>query len=178
MVLHASINITNSSLSVLISFIQTGKHRTTNPHTALVSNHRLGLPGTIAHNAIGVLLRNFLVRRNRAGHNLSVLVVYRVLSAPSVRHGVGLCSTEIVLLWAPVAQVILGVIENLSRLLSVVIRGTLVARYDRSIIEEVKKPSAVLGQDDLLLGPLNSCRELGFVRFLELLASLYYLLAN
>lgn len=116
--------------------------------------------------------------RNRAGYNLSVLVVYRVLGTPSVRHGIGLCSAEIVLLWAPVAQVILGVVENLSRLLSVVIRGTHVARYDRGVIEEVKKPSAVLGKDDLLLGPLNSSRKLGFVRFLELLASLCFLLAN
>ncbi len=78
----------------------------------------------------------------------------------------------VVSLRLPVAEVVLGVVQNLAGLGSVVVDGLGVTGDNRSVVKKLQQAATVLGQDNLLLGTLNSGGELGLVGFLELLASL------
>lgn len=78
----------------------------------------------------------------------------------------------VVSLGLPVAEVVLGVVQNLAGLGSVVVDGLGVTGDNRSVVKKLQQAATVLGQDNLLLGTLNSGGELGLVGFLELLASL------
>lgn len=90
----------------------------------------------------------------------------------SVRNRVGCVNDVVILFWAPVAQVVLGVVENLPGLLGMVISRTHIAWDDGRVIEELQESSAMLGQDNLLFGPLDGSSKLGLVSLLELLSSL------
>jgi hypothetical protein len=72
----------------------------------------------------------------------------------------------------PLAQVVLGVVENLARLRGVRPRAAVVTGRDRAVVEEVEQASAMLGENDLLLGALDRRRELGRVCVFELAAGL------
>lgn len=73
----------------------------------------------------------------------------------------------------PVAQIVLGVVQNLTSLCTVVIRARLFTRNDGAVVQEMYQATAMAGQNDLLLGSFNRSKEFGVVCFLELLASLY-----
>ena len=72
----------------------------------------------------------------------------------------------------PVAQVILGVVEDLPSLRGVLKGRARVSRHDGGVVEEVQQAAAVAGKHDLLLGPLDGGGEVDVVCFLELLTSL------
>lgn len=72
----------------------------------------------------------------------------------------------------PVAQVVLGVVQDLAGLGALGVRVALVTGDDGSVVQEVQEAPAVARQDDLLLCPLDGGEELGIVGLLELLASL------
>lgn len=82
-------------------------------------------------------------------------------------------SVVVIILGLPVAEVVLGVIENLAGLAGVVVLGLGVAGHNRGVVEKLEQAAAVLGQNNLLLGALNGGGKLGLVGFLELLASLW-----
>lgn len=72
----------------------------------------------------------------------------------------------------PLTEVVLGVIENLSRSTPLLVALTSIARGDGAVVEQSEEAASVLGEDDLLLGPFNNGSELGGIRLLELLARL------
>lgn len=72
----------------------------------------------------------------------------------------------------PVAEVVFGVVQDLAGLGAVGVRLALVTRRDGGTVQELEDAAAVAGQNDLLLGPLDSGEELGVVGFFELLTGL------
>ncbi len=80
--------------------------------------------------------------------------------------------TDVIDLQAPVAQILLGIVENLACLWSMLKRWTIVSWDDWGVIEEVEKTAAVARENNLLLGTLNCGSKLGGIGLLELLASL------
>ena len=72
----------------------------------------------------------------------------------------------------PLAEVVLGVVEDLPGLAAVGVGLASVAGHDGGIVEQLEQALAVASEDDLLLGTLNGGGELGLVCLLELLASL------
>jgi hypothetical protein len=72
----------------------------------------------------------------------------------------------------PVAEVIFGVVQDLTGLGAVGVWLALVAWHYGGVVQELEEAAAVAGQDDLLLGTLDRGEEFGVVGFLELLAGL------
>lgn len=72
----------------------------------------------------------------------------------------------------PLAQIVLGVIEDLAGLAAVGVRLAGVAGDNGRVVEQLQQALAVAGQDDLLLSTLDGGGKLGLVRLLELLAGL------
>lgn len=72
----------------------------------------------------------------------------------------------------PLTEVVLGVVENLSRSTSLLVTLTSIARGNGVVVEQSEEAASVLGEDDLFLGPLNDGGKLGGICRLEFLASL------
>ena len=72
----------------------------------------------------------------------------------------------------PLLELLLGIAQNLSRIVAVGEGLSLIARDDRSVVEEVEKPAAILGENDLLLCSLDGCGKVDVICFLNLLAGL------
>lgn len=72
----------------------------------------------------------------------------------------------------PATELVLGVIEHLASFFAVLERSMGVSRNNRRVVKEVEYATCLLGQDDLLLRPLDSRRKVDVVSFLELLARL------
>lgn len=80
---------------------------------------------------------------------------------------------HIVHLKAPVAQVLLGIIEDLAGLGAVLELWTHVAGDDGGVVEQVQETAAVAREDDLFLGAFDGGGKLGGIGLLELLSSLF-----
>lgn len=72
----------------------------------------------------------------------------------------------------PVAEVVFGIVQDLAGLGAVCVGLAIVTRHDGTVVQELEEAAAVAGQDDLLLGALDRCEELGVVGFLQLLTGL------
>jgi len=72
----------------------------------------------------------------------------------------------------PLAQVVLGVVQDLARLGPARVHGASIAGHDGAVVEEAQEPASMAGEDDLLLSALDGGGELGLVGRLQLLASL------
>lgn len=72
----------------------------------------------------------------------------------------------------PATELVLGVIEHLASFFAVLERSMGVSRNNRRVVKKVEYATCLLGQDDLLLRPLDSRRKVDVVSFLELLARL------
>ena len=72
--------------------------------------------------------------------------------------------------WLPCPQTLFGIVERLSRGLSVGVRRALLARHDGSVVEQVDELAGLGCEQDLLLGALDDGRGVDIVGFLELLA--------
>lgn len=79
---------------------------------------------------------------------------------------------KLLLLGPPVAEVVLGVVQDLPRLGPVLVPGARFAGDHGGVVEEGEQATAVLGEDELLLGALDGSEELCIVGLLELLACL------
>lgn len=72
----------------------------------------------------------------------------------------------------PCLQFLLGIVQHLASRVGMRKGLTLIARHDGGVVEVVQEPAPVLGEDDLLLGALDSGGEVDVVGFLELLPGL------
>lgn len=79
---------------------------------------------------------------------------------------------EVVRLWLPVTQVILGVVQDLAGLGTMGVWVTVVTRDNGGVVQEMQEAPAVAGQNNLLLCPLDGGEELRVIGLLELLTSL------
>ena len=70
----------------------------------------------------------------------------------------------------PLAQVLLGVVEDLARGLALGVRLALVARHDGGVVEQVDQLARLAGEQDLLLGALDDGGRVQVVCLLQLLA--------
>ena len=70
----------------------------------------------------------------------------------------------------PRSQTLFGVIECLSRCLSVGVRWALLAGHDRRVVKQVDELARLGREQDLLLGALDDGRGVDVVSFFELLA--------
>ena len=72
----------------------------------------------------------------------------------------------------PVAQIVFGVVEDLSGLVALGVGDTGVAGHDGRVVEKVEQTKTVTRKDDLLLGALDGGEEFGSVGFFEFLTGL------
>lgn len=97
----------------------------------------------------------------------SILAVAIAGDAALVAVGLSLVVLDLGL---PLAQVVLGIVEDLAGLATVLVRGAGIAGNNRSVVEQLEQALAVAGEDNLLLGALNGGSKLGLKGLLELLA--------
>ena len=69
------------------------------------------------------------------------------------------------------AELILCIGEDLTRCLYFGESRVHITRYDGSVINKIREPASMFGQDDLLLGALDDGSGVDIVGLLELLAS-------
>lgn len=72
---------------------------------------------------------------------------------------------DILEIWLPVFQIVLGIIKDLTSLARVLEGGPDVARDNGSVIKEVQKATTVAGEDDLLFGAFDGGGEFGGIGF-------------
>lgn len=133
----------------------------------------LGRLGAVAGTLTGRLSR--LELSLHGGNLLRLAGILLVLALEAEVLGLGLESLVLVLVGfgLPIANVVLGVAQDLTRLCTVLVGDTRVSGHDWGVVEELQEAAAMLGQDDLLLGSLNCGSELAGVRCLEFLTSLF-----
>ena len=110
-----------------------------------------------------------------AGHRSAVLTLGRLSTLAHTllidRHGIGLepaCTRDWIETWLPLAEIVLGIVENLSSMEPLLKSWANIAGYDGSVVEKVEKTTAMTCEEGLLLGPLDDGGEVEIVCFFEL----------
>ena len=91
-------------------------------------------------------------------------------------HQVGAKTTSVCLDWVEVGlpglQLAFGIVQNVASFRSMCKWLSNVTWHHGSIVKQVKKSAAVLGEDDLLLSPFDGGSKMEVISFLELLTGL------